>query len=201
MLYLYDNAIVNDLKRSFNPTAVPNPVVKVIDPEGVVGLAAQLQNDEIQLPIVAVSRNPSVGIDTTRTNFTKAHSGIVSVIDPKTNELYYEKSIPVNLSYELEILTTNTADMDELVKELLFKYTAMYFLRFTLPYECKRQVRFGVTIDPSKDIERKSGSFDYISSGKLHSTTIPLKSDGCVLVSYTAAKLKRTITEVEAGFK
>lgn len=47
MLYLYDEAIVNDLKRSFNPNAVENPVVSVVSPDRIVDIAAQLQNDEI----------------------------------------------------------------------------------------------------------------------------------------------------------
>ena len=45
MVYLYDNCIVDDLIRSFNPNSVDNPVVKVIGPEAAIGLAAQIKND------------------------------------------------------------------------------------------------------------------------------------------------------------
>lgn len=199
MLYLYDEAIVKDLERSFNPDAVDNPLVKVVDPEAAVSLAAMLQDDDIRFPLVAITRDADTPIDTDRLNFTRAHKGVVSVLDPDTNELYYEKSIPIKLSYKLTVLTTNTADMDELVRELLFKYVSMYFLTITLPYECKRKVRFGMSIDIESNIERKSGTFDYIETGKLHETTIPIKCDGCVLVHYTAAKLVRTVYEIEHG--
>lgn len=196
MVYLYDNCIVDDLIRSFNPNSVDNPVVKVIGPEAAIGLAAQIKNDEISLPVVLVDRDPGVSIDTNRTNFTRSHLGVQSILDAETNELYYERAIPIQLEYKLTILTSNTADMDEIVKELLFKYTSMYFLQFTLPYECKRHVRFGVVVDPNSDIERKSGVSEYLESGQLYQTVIPLKCEGCVLVSYTAAKLQRTQLEV-----
>ena len=196
MVYLYDKAICKDLEKSFNPENVENPVVKVIDPEGSIGLAAQIQNDEIKFPIVSVTRDDNFAIDTDRWNFTRAHKGVASVIDNKTNELYYEKVVPIKLSYNLSLLTTNTADMDELFREILMKYTSMYFLKIKLPYECERYVRFGVVVEQD-NIEKSSGSFDYIEGGKLYETVIPLRCEGCVLVTYTPAKLKRSEVQIQ----
>lgn len=191
IIYLYDKAITDDLVRSFNPDNVENPIVKVIDPEHVVEIAAQIHNDEIKLPVVALTRNPDTPIDRSRTNFTRMHKGVATVLDPDTNELYYEKVIPIELTYNLTILTSNTADMDELVKELMFKYMSMYFLVLTLPYECKRQIRFGITL-ADDTVERSSGSAEYLENGQLYQSIIHLKCEGCVLVSYTPAKLRRT---------
>ena len=50
MPHIYDKAIVDDLQKSFNPDAAANPVIRVIGPEEVIGLAAQIQNDEITFP-------------------------------------------------------------------------------------------------------------------------------------------------------
>ena len=196
MVYLYDKAICKDLEQSFNTENVEDPVVKVIDPEGSIGLAAQIQNDEIKFPIVSVTRDDNFAIDTDRWNFTRAHKGVASVIDNKTNELYYEKVVPIKLSYNLSLLTTNTADMDELFREILMKYTSMYFLKIKLPYECERYVRFGVVVEQD-NIEKSSGSFDYIEGGKLYETVIPLRCEGCVLVTYTPAKLKRSEVQIQ----
>lgn len=196
MIYLYDEAIVNDLMKSFNPNAVKNPVVCVVSPERVIDIAAQLQNDEISFPLVALTRDEDISIDTNLTNFTRMHKGVAAVVDPKTNNLYYEQAIPLKLEYALTVLTTNTADMDELVRELIFKYTRMYFLTITLPYEGQRKVRFGITIDTDSSIERSSGVVEYLESGQLYQSIIHLRCEGCVYVKYTPVHLKRTAYEI-----
>lgn len=196
MIYLYDQAIVKDLQRSFSDAA-GNSVVKVVDPEGIISLAAQIKEDQVSFPLVALSRDPDNSIDVERYNFTYAHKGVQAVMDQKTNNIYYEKVVPIKLSYKATILTTNTADMDEMIRELIFKYTQMYFLSIDLPYECDRKIRFGVEIDPEGSIERTSGSYEYLQSGKLYQSIVSLVCRGAVLVTYTPAKLRRLTHEIE----
>lgn len=198
MLYLYDKSIVKDLTRSFNPNHIDNPVVKVIDPEGAISIAAQIQNDEISFPIVALTRDDDINVDTDRMNFTLAKKGIVAGFDPKKNIIYKEKVIPLNLTYHLTLLTTSTADMDELIKELIFKYSDMYYLTIKLPYEVDRKIRFGFCIDKSSTIQRTSSEHEYLNEGKLHQSIITLKTEGCVLVSYTPVHMKRIEYRVDA---
>ena len=120
----------------------------------------------------------------------------VCVFCPVTNNLYYEKALPINLRYALTVLTTNTADTDEIVRELLFKYAQMYFLTIQLPYEADRKIRFGITLDLSQEVERKSGQLEYLKSGQIYQTIIPLRCEGCVMVHYTPAHLRRTAHEI-----
>lgn len=188
MIYLYDNLICDDLRNSFN-TDNSNPIVSVVGPESVVSIAAQLQNDKIKFPLLALYRDTNLTIDTNRMNFTRLHRGFPAVIDQETNDIYYERVIPIKLNYSLDVVTTRIADMDELTRELLFKYSNMYFLTLQLPYEAKRHIRFGIVIDSDSSIERKSSVSEYSSSGTLYQTTIPLRCEGCVEVSYTPAKL------------
>ena len=191
MLWCYDNAIVDDLIKSFNPIADgEKPVVKVVGPEQVVGLAAQIQEDKVSFPIIAVTRN-DYQIDEQRMNFSRAHFGVATVLDNKTNNLYYEKALPIRLSYNLTLLTTNQADMDELVRETLFKYLQMYYLTIKLPYEADRKIRFGIAVDERTEIEKSSGSLEYIETGQLYQSIITLNCEGCVLVTYTPAHLMR----------
>ena len=89
--------------------------------------------------------------------------------------------------------------MDELVRELLFKYTDMYFLTMRLPYESDRKIRFGVTINSDTNIERSSGLSQYIAGGQIYQSIISLKVDGAVLLSYTPVKLRRSSYEITAA--
>lgn len=190
MLWVYDDAIVEDLRKSFNPNNVPNPAVTVIDPENAIGLAAQIQEDKIQFPVVVLTRSPNIPVNESIRNFTKTKKGVPTTFDDKNNVLYHEKTIPIDLSYELSAFTTNTADMDEIIRELIFKYSSMYFLTAKIPYESKRNIQFGVIMD-SDGIEQQSTSSTYISEGKLHASSVTLKCEGCVLVHYTPRRLQR----------
>lgn len=196
MIYLYEKAIIQDLIKSFNPDAVDNPVVKVFGTEEAVGVAAQLQEDKIKLPIVILRRDGNYSIDTDRSNFTRMKKGVPCVFDNKTNTLYYEKALPIKLYYKLSVMSSNTVDVDELMKELIFKYNHMYYLTIKLPYESDRRIRFGVVWDVDQGVESVSSSFDYVQSGKLYESEITLRCEGCVLVSYTPVHLKRTEYEV-----
>lgn len=194
MLYLYDEAIAKDIKASFTDE-MGNSEVKVVDPAGAVDLLAQIQEDSVRFPVVVLTRDPVYSIDTQRTNFTRMHSGVLTVMDNETNQLYYEKAIPIRLKYNLTVLATTTVDADELVKELLFKYLQMYYLSIRLPYEADRIIRFGISITAETDIQQTSSSFEYLSAGKLYQTVIPIVCEGCVLVSYTPCRLKHVGVE------
>ena len=201
MIYLYDNAICKDLEQSFNRGNVGDPVVRVVDPEHIIGLAAQIKNDDITFPIVALNRQNSTPIDSTRYNFTRAQFGVPAVIDTETNMLYSERAVPIELKYEMTILTTNTADMDEMIKELIFKYTGQYFMTIELPYESKRKIRFAVEIPGGSTIEKSSASSEYSQSGTLYQSIIQLECKGCMLISYSARHLNRYVLDNEVGIK
>lgn len=196
MIWVYDDAIVEDLKKSFNPMNVPNPAVTVVDPENAIGLAAQIQEDKIQLPVVALTRSENIPIDESLKNYTKMKKGVPTTFDNKENLLYNERSIPIKLSYELSIFTTNTVDMDEIIRELIFKYSSMYFLTITVPYESKRKIRFGIVSDIGDGINIRSAASSYVAEGKLYASSIKLNCEGCVLLHYTSKKLERFTTDV-----
>lgn len=188
MIWLYDRSIAQDIENSFDPNAMSTPV-KVIDPEGAVNVIAQIKNDELTFPCIVLTRSPNIEIDRSLSNFTMMHRGYAQVIDPETNNVYYEKSIPIKLNYDLTVLATNTADMDELLKELMFKYINMYYLTIQLPYESNRKLRFGIVLEDSL-IDQSSGSFEYLQAGKLYQSILHLRCEGCREISYTPVKLR-----------
>lgn len=197
MIYLYDNAIVKDLEKSFNPDNVVDPVVKVISPDQVFGVIAQLKEDRISLPLVVLERQNPITIDDERMNFTRLHKGVPSVFDKDKNNYWNEKAIPIKLSYDLSVLASNQTDLDEVVREIMFKYTSMYFLSIVVPYESKREISFGVSIDYSSGINQKSGAADYLDSGKLYQSSIVLNCEGCVQLHYTPIHMKRSVIELD----
>ena len=195
MLYLFDRAICKDLQESFTDN-MGTSSVRVVDPDMAVDVVSQIHNDEFEFPAVVVTRSADYSIDTQRTNFTRIHRGVSAVIDPETNNIYDEKALPVVLSYNVTILASNSIDADELTRELLFKYYSMYFLTINLPYESDRKMRFGVCVDESQPVEQSSRSLEYLQTGKAYQNIIHLRTEGCVLLTYTPRKMIRYDTDV-----
>ena len=199
MIYLYDTTIAEDLSDAINAGSGMTDIVKVIDKAGMIQLVAQIKEDQVTFPLICLTRHADTPIDTERANFTRIHKGVAAAYDPETHNIYYEKAIPIKLEYDLTILGTNTADVDELLREVLFRYTNMYFLSMQLPYEAKRTMRFGVVV--SGDVTRSSGSFEYLSNGALYEAIVPLRCEGAVLLHYAPKHIERMILDNNVGIE
>ena len=191
MLYLYDQALIDNLKASLTYEANKN--VFLTDTENYMGILAQIQEDTITYPLILLNREEDTPIKKELMNFTRYKFGVPCVFDTETNNVYYERALPIDVNYVLTILSTNVADTDELARELFFKYISMYYLTIQAPYESDRKIRFGVAVDMDYGIKKESGSFDYIASGALYQSTIRLKTEGCVSLTYTARHLTRNV--------
>lgn len=172
-----------------------NSTVKMIGDTGMAGVFAQLQDDKIRFPAIIVTRHEDTPLDAKRYNFTRLHKGVPAVYDPEKNNIYLEKAVPIELKYDLHVLTTNTADMDELTRELLFRYTSMYYLTITVPYESKRKIRFGIAINPDTNMRKVSGNTEYLESGKIYESIIELECQGAVLLNYTPRHMEGIVLD------
>lgn len=195
MLWAYDDAIVQDLSNCIDPEGGANSSVKMMGENGLMGVFAQIQDDRITFPAVFLQRHQETPLDPKRYNFTRMHKGVPTTYDPEKNTLYLEKAVPIDLKYDLHVLTTNTADMDELMREILFRYTGMYYITMTVPYESKRTIRFGIAINPDTSIRRNSGASDYIESGRLFESTMELECQGAVLLNYTPRHMEGLVMD------
>ena len=195
MLWAYDDAVVEDLTRCIDPSGKAGSTVKMMGDEGIIGVLAQLQDDRITFPAVFVSRHSDTPLDQKRYNFSRMHKGVPAVYDSETNNIYMEKMVPIDLRYDLHVLATNTADMDEMIRELLFRYSEMFFITMEVPYESKRKIRFGIAINPNNSITRKSSVTEYVESGKLFESILELECQGAVLLSYVPRHMQAIVLD------
>lgn len=200
MLWKYDQAIIDDIKAAINSDNA-NPNVVMADAETYPAIISQIEDDTITYPLILVIRDEDMPIITDLYNFSRAQFGIPAAFDNKTNNIYYEKSVPVDLQYTIRILTTSTADTDELARELFYKYLSQYFLTIQLPYESDRKIRFAVEVDLGYGIKRESGSFEYLKNGAIYQSTLHLRTNGCVYLSYTPRHLQRQVMSSDIGIE
>lgn len=193
MLYLFDRAVCDDLKSSL--TDELNKNVFLTDADNYPGILAQIQDDTITYPLILLHRDEDTPIRKDQMNFTRYQFGVPCTFDNKKNIVYYERALPVEVNYTLRILSHNVADTDELARELFYKYISMYFLTIRTPYESDRKIRFGVQVDMDYGIKKESSGSEYLSTGALYQSTIHLKTDGCVSLTYTPRHLTRTVLD------
>ena len=193
MLYLYDRVIADDLKASLTDAANANVIIS--GPDNYQSILAQIQEDTITYPLILLHRDDDTQVITSLMNFTRYQFGVPCVFDNKTNNIYYERALPVALNYSLRILSTNVADTDELARELFYKYISMYYLTIRVPYESDRKLRFGISVDMDYGIKRESANAEYLESGVLYQSTMQLKTEGCVSLTYTPRHLTRTVID------
>ena len=189
MLWAYDEAIIKDLSGCIDPKGEANNTVRMMGEQGMMGIFAQLQEDRITFPAIYLQRSNETPLDAARYNYARLHQGVVAGFDHDTNNVYIEKALPIQLKYDLHVLTTNTADMDEIIRELLFRYSQMYYITMQIPYESKRNIRFGMAINPDTPIRRNSGVTEYVESGQLYESTLEIECQGAVLINYTPRHL------------
>lgn len=196
MLYLYDQAIRDDLMKSLDSDNA-NPNVFITDAENYPGILAQIQDDTITYPLILIKREDDIPIDTRLAQFTRYQFGVPASIDKEKNLIYYERALPVKLSYTVRILSHNVVDTDELARELFYKYISMYYLTIRAPYESNRKMRFGISVDMDAGIQRESSSAEYLTNGALYQSTIKLNTEGCVSLTYTSRHLTREVLSTD----
>ena len=86
MLYLYDSAIIDDLKKSLTEEANQNVVLT--DAENYPGILAQIQDDTITYPLILLHRDEDAPIKTDLMNFTRYKIGVPCVFDNKTKYIF-----------------------------------------------------------------------------------------------------------------
>ncbi len=193
MLWIYDEAIIEDLKSCINPTGGLNNTVKMMGDKGAMGVLAQAQEDKIKFPAIFLERSGDTPLDRNRYHFSRTYKGVPTTFDPETNTLYIEKMVPIELKYYLHVLATNTTDVDEITREIIFRYNSLYYLTTEVPYESKRKIRFGIVINQDNSIRRESGTSNYLESGVLYESIMEINCQGAVMLSYTPKHLDRII--------
>jgi hypothetical protein len=71
----------------------------------------------------------------------------------------------------------------------------MYYRTIRVPYESDRKLRFGISVDMDYGIKRESANAEYLESGVLYQSTMQLKTEGCVSLTYTPRHLTRTVID------
>lgn len=129
----YDEAITQKIKGWLADTSK----LRVLSPDEstrLIQLQAEDSNDQpLQLPLIAISRNKDIEIESAIKQ-NKSFDGLVIGEDKTTASVIHLNVIPVKTTYQLDIYTKKRIEVDEYVRQYLFKLINNPQIIIEIPY-------------------------------------------------------------------
>lgn len=172
MVYLYDDAIVEDLRTRINDERV------TITPyENLINSLAKSEEDEIKLPIISIERT-GWSISDARPHAMK-FTGDISRIEKNPTKVVNVYAMPIRINYILDVWTKRRLDNDNIMRELIFYYSVNPTLQIKVPYGLEEIRNFNVFF--GSDIEDNSNIPEHKNIGEYVRQTIPFYVDDAYL--------------------
>ena len=116
----YDEAVTQKIKNWL----ADNSTMRVLSPDEsnrLIQLTAEDSGDKpLNLPVIAISRNKDIELlSTIKQN--KSFAGLVIKSDIAKNSVVHFNVIPIKTTYQIDFYTKTRAEVDEYVRQYLFK--------------------------------------------------------------------------------
>jgi len=126
----YDLALVEKIKKW-----IKDPNLTILSPSDASRLfqvtADQLNDQPLKLPLISISRDPTVEILSTTKKALSYDGGHISANSKKSEVL---NAIPIKISYQIDIYTKFFAEADEYVRNFVFNLINYPKIRIEIPY-------------------------------------------------------------------
>lgn len=189
MIYLYEEAIVNNLR-----TLLGDDRVSIIASDELFRLVADKKEDTVKLPLVSLQRiDYKFGNITGNTSLTKRGGKFVD----NNGDLQQIQAIPIICRWQIDILSRYRKDNDNLTRELIFHYLNNPTLEVMLPYGIHRTHNFNIMYDPI--IVDNSDVSNHVNLGEKFRTTLTITSDDAYLWKSTADTEKTLVIELSTN--
>lgn len=191
MIYLYDTALLNRLKRWFN-----NPNITISgDTKALFASQADInENDSFPFPLVAVTRADTIGLLETNKKPKSFRSQRFDLVSDNT-QINVLNAIPINLAYQIDIYTRHRLENDNILRELVFKIINNPSLEIEIPNSGEKTHRFNMrlrdTITDNSDIP------EHLIRGEYFRTTLEIFIDDANLFEYKGKDVWMLETDVE----
>lgn len=162
LIYLYDNAIVDKFRSLFKDSRIT-----VQPPENAIRYVAQLSNDDVKFPLIALNRT-SWSLRSGDISWAQSRTGIANRLNPD-NTISVMRAIPIQMEYQLDVYTVDRLTSDEIYRELIFYFIKNPTLEVEIPYTVDGKHVFNLDINP--DITDNSDTVEHVNKGVLYRYT------------------------------
>lgn len=169
----YDEAITNKIKGWLADSSK----LRVLSPDEsnrIIQLNAEDSKDEpLKLPLIAISRNKDIEIESTIKQ-NKSFDGLIIGKDDNTATTIHLNVIPIKTTYQLDIYTKKRIEVDEYVRQYLFKLINNPQIIIEIPYN-NYIVRHTANLRVLNTISDTSDIPTHIFNGQFYKWTIQLE--------------------------
>ena len=169
----YDEAITNKIKGWLADSSK----LRVLSPDEsnrIIQLNAEDSKDEpLKLPLIAISRNKDIEIESTIKQ-NKSFDGLIIGKDYNTATTIHLNVIPIKTTYQLDIYTKKRIEVDEYVRQYLFKLINNPQIIIEIPYN-NYIVRHTANLRVLNTISDTSDIPTHIFNGQFYKWTIQLE--------------------------
>lgn len=169
----YDEAVTQKIKNWLAESSK----LRVLSPDEsnrLMQLKAEDSNDEpVKLPIIAISRNKDIDIESTIKQ-NKSFDGLIIGKDEATATTIHLNVIPIKTTYQLDIYTKKRIEVDEYVRQYLFKLINNPQIIIEIPYN-GYIVRHTANLRVLNTVSDTSDIPTHIYNGQFYKWTIQLE--------------------------
>lgn len=178
-------SLIDDALYAKIQSWVIDPKMKILKPSETLRLfqtiADSTNDDEISLPIIALSRESEIEIQQTNKR-ALSFSGHIAGTNTAKDKILVINAIPIEVNYQLDIYTKGYAEGDEYLRNFIFNFINYPKMTVTIPYnganyQHDANVRVESTVSDTSDIPQR------LFSGQFTRWTLKLNVDDCYLFS------------------
>lgn len=169
----YDEAITQKIKGWLADSSQ----LRVLSPDEttrLIQVAAEDSGDQpLKLPLIAISRNKDIEIESTIKQ-NKSFDGLIIGKDDHNAQTIHLNVIPVKTTYQIDIYTKKRIEADEYVRQYLFKLINNPQIIIEIPYNNYR-VRHTANLRVLDTVSDTSDISTHIFPGQFYKWTIQLE--------------------------
>lgn len=178
--YLYDDAIVDDLRKVIGDDRIHLTVV-----ERAMEVIPRINEDKFTLPLVTLSRTGWRILSNNHNHSARFEGGIVDIHPHNdTTRIKRVQFIPMQLDYNIDVWTRTRRENDEIVRELFWYFLIAPTLTIRVPYDLEFDHNFNLFIEP--DIEDNSDISGQPAHGEYFRQTLHIYTDDAKLWKSTS---------------
>ena len=169
----YDEAVTQKIKGWLADSSK----LRVLSPEEsnrLLQLNAEDSEDQpLKLPLIAISRNPDIEIESAIKQ-NKSFDGLIIGKDEKNATTVHMNVIPIKTTYQLDIYTKKRIEVDEYVRQYLFKLINNPQIIIEIPYN-EWLIRHTANLRVLNTVSDTSDIPSHIFPGQFYKWTIQLE--------------------------